>query len=93
MDEWKKIHRRYQKMEILGILAIMVCFFSGIVCDWNVICKNNLLIPVENIDAFSLAILQIQAAVGTLVIALINGNISDSYMGISISDFYLNIKP
>ncbi|MCD7724647.1 MAG: hypothetical protein LUI12_03725 [Clostridiales bacterium] len=42
-----------------------------------------------------MTILQIQAAVGTLVIAiiaLITGNISDSYMGISISDFYFEYK-
>ena len=27
------------------------------------------------------------------IIALIAGNISESYMGVSISDFYLNIRP
>ena len=40
--------------------------------------------------------MQIQATVGTLVFTittLIAGNVSDSYMGVSISDFYLNIKP
>ena len=43
-----------------------------------------------------MTIIQIQATVGTLIftiIALITGNISDSYIGVSISDFYLNLKP
>lgn len=58
--------------------------------------ERNILIPIDDIESFSLTILQIQATVGTLIftiIALITGNISDSYMGVSISDFYLNIKP
>lgn len=74
------------------IVSIMI----GIICDWNVLVEKNVLIPVDDIQAFSLTILQIQATIGTLIftiIALITGNISDSYMGVSISDFYLNIKP
>lgn len=96
MNEWKKIRTHYIKVELLGMATMALCFGIGVWCDWNVIVKNNVLIAVEDIDAFSLTILQIQASVGTLVIAiiaLITGNITDSYMGISISDFYLNIKP
>jgi len=58
--------------------------------------KNIILIPVCHIDSFSLAILQIQSTMGTLIftiITLIAGTISDSYMGVTISDFYLNIRP
>ncbi len=64
--------------------------------DYAFVKKPNVMIVVKDIDSFSLTILQIQASVGTLIIAiiaLITGNISDSYMGVSISDFYLNIKP
>ena len=50
----------------------------------------------KDIDSFSLTLLQIQATIGTLVIAiiaLITGNISDSYMGVPISKYYLSIRP
>lgn len=96
MDKWEKIQVHNMIVELLGIIAMIVCVVIGSLCDWNVIVKNNILIVVNDIDSFSLTILQIQASIGTLVIAiiaLITGNISDSYMGISISDFYLNIKP
>lgn len=96
MDEWKKIRKKYFLLEISGIVGIIVCLVLGICLDWNVLVKKNILISINDIESFSLTILQIQATVGTLIIAiiaLITGNISDSYMGVSVSDFYLNIKP
>lgn len=96
MEEWRKIQKKYKTREIIGIVGMIASFMIGAICDWNVLVENNVLIPVDDIGAFSLTILQIQATVGTLIftiIALISGNISDSYMGVSISDFYLNIKP
>ncbi len=96
MEEWKRIQRNYKIREIAGIFAIIVFIFIGWICDRNVLDKGNILIYIEDIESFSLTILQIQATVGTLIftiIALITGNISDSYMGVPVSDFYLNIKP
>jgi len=96
MDEWKKIQEEYKTNEIIGIVAIILFFIIGIICDWNVLVEKKVLIPINDIESFSLTILQVQATVGTLIftiIALITGNISDSYMGVPISDFYLNIKP
>lgn len=96
MEEWKKIQNRYKTREIAGIICMIIFIVIGAICDWNVLVKKNILIPIEDIESFSLTILQIQATVGTLIftiIALITGNISDSYMGVPISDFYLNIKP
>lgn len=75
---------------------MIMSFVIGAICDWNVLVQSNILIPIDDIEAFSLTIIQIQATVGTLIftiIALITGNISDSYIGVSISDFYLNLKP
>ena len=95
-QEWKKIKKTYKTRELIGIIGMIVSIMIGIICDWNVLVEKNVLIPVDDIQAFSLTILQIQATIGTLIftiIALITGNISDSYMGVSISDFYLNIKP
>ena len=51
---------------------------------------------IEDINSFSLTLLQIQASIATLTIALvalISGNISDSYMGVSVSNYYLNLRP
>ena len=96
VEEWKKIKKTYKTRELIGIIGMIVSIMIGIICDWNVPVEKNVLIPVDDIQAFSLTILQIQATIGTLIftiIALITGNISDSYMGVSISDFYLNIKP
>lgn len=96
MEEWKKIKKIYKTRELIGIIGMIVSIMIGIICDWNVLVEKNVLIPVDDIQVFSLTILQIQATIGTLIftiIALITGNISDSYMGVSISDFYLNIKP
>lgn len=96
MEEWKKIQKAYRTRELIGIIGMIMSIIIGAICDWNVLVERNILIPMDDIESFSLTILQIQATVGTLIftiIALITGNISDSYMGVSISDFYLNIKP
>lgn len=96
MEEWKKIKDVYKKRELIGIVGMILSIIVGAVCDWNVLVENNVIIPIDDIESFSLTILQIQATVGTLIftiIALITGNISESYMGVSVSDFYLNIKP
>lgn len=96
MKEWERIRKKYILLDVIGISGIILCFVAGIWSDWNVLLKNNVLIIINDIESFSLTILQIQATVGTLIvaiIALIAGNISDSYMGVSVSDFYLNIRP
>nr|WP_314463354.1 hypothetical protein [uncultured Clostridium sp.] len=96
METWKKIRKKYNSIEMIGIFGILICLCIGIFLDWNVIIKYNILIHVGDISSFSLTILQIQATIATLtvaIIALITGSISDSHMGVSVSDFYLNIKP
>lgn len=96
MRKWNDVRKRYIIMEKFGVASIIICFILGIFFDYNVIVRGNIIISIEDIESFSLTILQIQATVGTLIvaiIALIAGSISDSYMGVSVSDFYLNIKP
>ena len=96
MEKWNNIQKKYIMIEIAGIVGIVLCLIIGMLLDWNVIVKDNILIQVDDMESYSLTILQVQATVGTLIvaiIALITGNISDSYMGVSVSDFYLNIKP
>lgn len=77
METWKKIQKKNKRNEILGIVCMGVCLTIGIICDWNVLVKNNVLIQIEDITSFSLTILQIQATIGTLIftiIALITGS-------------------
>ena len=96
MEEWKRIQKVYNTRELIGIIGMIMFIIIGAICDWNVLVEKNILIQIDDIESLSLTILQIQATVGTLIftiIALITGNISDSCMGVSISDFYLNIKP
>lgn len=95
MKGWLDIRKRYIALEIVGIVGLIVCFTIGFCYDLGV-AKGKIIIPVEDIVSFSLTLLQIQATIGTLIvaiIALITGNISDSYMGVSVSDYYLNIRP
>ena len=95
MSEWEKARRNYKLLEVICIIIGVACVFMGAICD--ILVANDIVFwVVDSLSDFSLALLQIQATIGTLtiaIIALISGNISDSYMGISISDYYLNIRP
>lgn len=82
-------------MEITGIILMIILPLIGVIADIKV-ANGFVLHFIDDINSFSLTLLQIQASVGTLTIALvalISGNISDSYMGISVSDYYLNLRP
>lgn len=94
-EKWIHLRTKYRIMEYIGIIAIIVCVIVGIVSDIFV-SKGNVWHIIEDINSFSLTLLQIQASISTLTIALvalISGSISDEYMGVSISDYYLNIRP
>lgn len=95
MLNWSKKRIKAIKYEILGLFAIVVFIVIGLCCELGI---NSILgIAGYKIDSdFVLVILQIQATVDTLtiaIIALISGSVSDSNMGISFSDYYLNIRP
>lgn len=95
MSEWEKIREKYVKIEKIGIGAMVTFFVIGIISDICVAFGYRL-ITLADIEAFSLTVLQIQATVGTLtltIIALITGNISDSNLGVSVTDYYMNIRP
>lgn len=95
MSEWEKIREKYVRIEKIGIFAMVACFLIGIISDCSVVFGHRL-IMIEDINSFSLTVLQIQATVGTLtltIITLITGNISDSNLGIYVTDYYMNIRP
>lgn len=95
MSQWEKARSNYKRLEAICIGIGIMCIIIGIACD--ILVANDIVFwVVDSLPDFSLALLQIQATIGTLtiaIIALISGNISDSYMGTSVSDYYLNIRP
>lgn len=83
-------------IEIVGIIIILVLLVVGTLMKIYYPSFLNNRIGINNIESFSLTILQIQATVCTLSIALVaimSGSISEEHMGISISNYYLNTRP
>ena len=97
---WKDIQNKQRLSETIWIIVMIVVLVFGIIIEIYDIkdCKKFALLnyQVLNYDNISLALLQIQATIDTLAIALLallSGKITDSYMGISWNDFQLNQKP
>lgn len=92
---WNEHRRMNIIFEFVCILLIICFIVAGIFFDNEV--KNGLIrIRVDEFDSFIIAILEIQATISTLTIALvalISNNVSESYMGIAVSHYYLNIRP
>ncbi len=95
MTDWEKERRDIIIREIIYAAVMLAIIIVGIICD---VCVSHGLVFLEviNMDGFSLTLLQLQVTMTTLsiaIIALLSGTISESYMGISISKFFLDIKP
>lgn len=95
MNDWRKKRSKIITSEILAVIAITG--FIAIGLWWQFGSSSMLEILCGKLDdSFAMVILQIQATVDTLtiaIIALISGSVSDSNMGIVFSDYYLNIRP
>ena len=95
MDNWKQSQKRIKHLEVIAIAVAIVTLFFGGICD-VLVRKGIIFIVVENIEGVSLTLLQIQGTITTLtlmIIALLSGNVSESYMGVSISQYYLEKRP
>lgn len=81
MRDFNNIQRKHKK-KIWWTIAICVLFLTvGGVGDW-LVSKGSILRAVENLNAFSMAALQIQAAVTAFsfaTIVLLSGNTGESY--------------
>ena len=91
MNDWRKIRSKNIISEIVAVSAIIIFIVVGL---WWQFSSNTICGKIDN--NFAMVILQIQATVDTLtiaIIALISGSVSDSNMGIAFSDYYLNIRP
>lgn len=89
--DWKDLRRRVQKEELRFTILMIVIFFVALAGE--ILVKNGkTLIYVLDFDSVSLVIIQIQATVQTLsiaLLALVTGRSADSYMGVNYNDFSL----
>lgn len=92
---WKDIWEKQKRIEILRISIMAIILTIGIIAE-ALVCKHIVIWQVLNLDTVSLTILQIQAMIDTLTIALlslIGSRMDNSYMGINWNDYQLNCKP
>lgn len=91
----KKEELPFSIAEVIAIRSMIIIAVVGVVAEivfHGILCTDS----SEDLNGFSQTILQIQSSISTLsvaLIALIVGNINDTYMGISYTNYYLNIKP
>lgn len=83
--------KKFSKEE-KNLIVIISMIFLGLICDTS----KFYLIRIDDIKTLSLTIMQIQTTIGVLVItivSLISGSATESYYGVSVCNYYLNIKP
>ena len=94
-NKWEVNRKSIKRAEISVIIFVSIIVVFGIISD--ILVSNNIVwVFVENFESYILSLLGIQATIATLTIALvalISNNISESHMGVSVSDYYLNIRP
>lgn len=81
--------------EKLGLIFVSITLLGGLIGE-ILINYGKVILPMENIETISMNLLQIQAGISSLtvaLIALITGLISVEYYGISITRYYLILKP
>ena len=70
MSQWEKARSNYKRLEAICIGIGIMCIIIGIACD--ILVANDIVFwVVDSLPDFSLALLQIQATIGTLTIAII----------------------
>ena len=93
--QWKDIKEKIKKEEKVFIVAMGILLSLAII-DEIIVKLGGAKLFVLNYDAVSLVIIQIQATVQTLSIALLalaSGKMNKSYMGIDYNNFQFNIRP
>lgn len=96
MPEYTRIRTEQRKRELFVFLLTIILLVLGVVFDLCIRFLKLSFIPVDELPSFSMALLQIQGTVVTLafaVIAFISGNNSDTYLGISVTHYYLEERP
>lgn len=94
-EAWNRCRKKSLSFEIGFVIVAFIITIIGILFD-VLVQKSVFSFPVENFNGYILSILGIQSTISTLsiaLIALISGNVSEIYMGVSVSNYYLNIRP
>ena len=92
---WEEIQLKSRKTEIRRIALLIIILLLGLADELF----GRILGPLIFIDDYSsitLAVITVQATVATLVITILSlmaNKMDAAYMGVSINDFLLNIKP
>ena len=93
IDQWKKLRKKSIIEESIASICLIAFIILGIFFD----CSQDSIGPlVENLDTVSLTVLQIQASVSAIsiaILALVGGFVSDEYYGVSLTNYFLNIRP
>lgn len=92
---WNNKRRFTIGAEIVYIIFFGIFLIAGFFFD-NEVANGTIRFSVEEFHSLILSIIGIQATISTLsiaLVALISNNISETYMGIAISHYYLNIRP
>jgi len=92
---WTESKQRTQVKELLWQGGIVFAVAVGIIVEIFVRVHGPIFI-VDDYGDISLSVISIEATVATLVItilSLMTGKIDQSYLGVGINDFLLNIKP
>lgn len=95
VGEWIKKKNKIKNIEISIIISLVIIMISGIIIE--IISNRSMTSDAnEKLNEISLVLLQIQSTLTTLtiaIIALLSGSISESYMGVSVSSYYLEKRP
>lgn len=93
--DWKKLSEQQKTSERVAIGAIVVCIIVSVLGE-VLVSKGVIFFRVLNLDSVSLAIIQIQATIQTLSIALLAltaGYSTSTFMGINFNRYLFEIKP
>lgn len=85
-------HDKQYWTELLGVVLLFLLSIAGLIFDLT----GVRVIIVEDLPSISSVALQIQASISGIsiaIVALISGTISEEYYGISVSQYFLNLKP
>ena len=93
--DWKEIRRKVKREEKIFVFIILGIIIVSIIDE--VIAKSGYaFLFVLNYESVSLVVIQIQATVQTLsiaLLALVSGKSDDSYLGMNYNYFLFNIRP
>ncbi len=93
--EWDNYRKRIKNIEITVGIIIVVFFVIGSACDC-LASLGKLFVRHIELEDVSLTIIPVQATIITLtitVVTLLSGSIKDSYMGVPVSRYFLEIHP